>query len=747
MGGQSQSGGTKTYNAAPMEQLIAILKHYWGYDTFRPLQREAMASVMAHRDSVVVLPTGGGKSLCYQAPALALPGTAVVVSPLIALMKDQVDGLRLNGVSSAYLNSSLSPSERGDVERRLLAGDLKLLYVAPERLVTPPFMELLRQVNLSFIAVDEAHCISAWGHDFRPEYRALRVLRETFPNLGIHGYTATATRHVRDDIATQLDLREPEMLVGDFDRPNLTYRVQRRTDVYRQVEAILKAHEGDAGIVYCIRRADVDDLCGALRAKGYRVLPYHAGLGDDERKRHQDAFLREEVDTVVATVAFGMGIDKSNVRYVIHAGMPKSLEHYQQETGRAGRDGLEAECTLLFSGTDYQVWKHFLRDSDPEARRVAQTKLDDMLGFCAGVTCRHKALVNYFGQAYEKAHCRACDLCMDEVELVEDPYTITAKILSCVVRLKEMFGADHTASVLVGAREARILQRRHDRLSTFGIMKEHSKREVRDWLEQLVEQGFLEKAGEYNTLRLTMSGRQALRGEVTPRLLKPATKHASPSKCVETSWAGVDRELFEALRTLRRTIAEERQVPAYVVFSDAALRDMARKRPTSREALLHISGVGRKKCADYGNAFIKVISQYSKVNPDDVRLVPDSADEGGSLPAGTFGNAPPRAGKRKAASAKETAFAMFAQGRDIDSVAQHVRRAVSTVSGYLEEYLEAVQADGPEPWVDQETFARVCKVADALETDRLRPIYDALQGDVGFDAIRFSIICRRNAGV
>ncbi len=738
-----------------MESIQTILKKYWGYDSFRPLQEDAVRCVVEGRDSVVVLPTGGGKSLCYQAPAVAMDGTAIVVSPLISLMKDQVDALRANGVAAAYLNSSLSPPEREEVEERLRAGRLKMLYVAPERLMMEGFLDQLREVSVSFFAIDEAHCISVWGHDFRPEYRELRALRTAFPGAGVHAYTATATEQVRGDIAEQLGLENASFLVGNFDRPNLAYRLQRRTDTLRQIAEILDRHPSESGIVYCIRRAEVDETAGALRAKGYRVVAYHAGMDDGARHRAQEAFLQDEADTVVATVAFGMGIDKSNVRYVIHAGMPKSLEHYQQETGRAGRDGLEAECTLLFSGVDYHIWKNFLRESDPDARRIAQQKLDDMMNFCSGVTCRHRALVNYFGQEYDKDNCGACDLCLNEVDLVEDPATLTAKILSCVVRLKETFGADYTASVLVGAQEARIFQRRHNELSTYALLKEHSKKEVRDWVEQLVEQGFLEKAGDYNVLRLTAKGRLGLRGEEVPRLLKPAKRHVA-AKAATESWEGVDRDLFETLRTLRRRIADEQGVPAYVVFNDATLREMARKRPRNRAELLRIGGVGSKKCADYGTAFLRALAEHDKAHPHDTSVVEeddeppveplptvrrdDTARESGN----GYGRGTATASARRGAGAKDAAFGLFAQGHAVEDVARQLGRSLTTTVKYLEEYVTRERLSSPEPWVDEAVFQRVCEAVDRVGVDRLRPVYDALQGEVGYDDIRLCLTCLRN---
>src|SRR5512139_102402 len=382
----------------------------WGYDTLLPLQEEAIDAVLARRDSIVVLPTGGGKSLCYQAPAASIGTLAVVVSPLISLMKDQVDGLSAAGVPAAFLNSSLTAEERRAVEAGVARGRHRLLYVAPERLVLPTCLGLLRRAGVAFFAIDEAHCISQWGHDFRPEYRQLRALREAFPDVAIHAFTATATPRVRADIATELALRDPAILVGSFDRPNLVYRVRQRTDRLRQVTEALERHRGEAGIVYCIRRAEVDQLAEALRRRGFRAVAYHAGLADAERKHAQDEFITERADVVVATVAFGMGIDRSDVRFVIHAGMPKSIEHYQQEAGRAGRDGLPAECLLLYSGGDFGLWRSILMAEGLPAPG-AIPKLGEIYDYCQSGVCRHRFLVEYFGQSHD-GRCGACDVCL-----------------------------------------------------------------------------------------------------------------------------------------------------------------------------------------------------------------------------------------------------------------------------------------------------------------------------------------------
>jgi ATP-dependent DNA helicase RecQ len=720
-------------------QLLEAMRRYWGYDSFLPLQARAMAAAMADRDSVVVLPTGGGKSLCFQAPAVCRDGLALVVSPLISLMKDQVDALRACGVPAAAINSTLTPGERRIIAEQMRRGELKLVYIAPERLLAPRTLDFFKQTPLSLVAIDEAHCISQWGHDFRPEYRGLRILKEVFPRVGVHAYTATASEQVRRDIAEQLGLVNPQMLVGSFDRPNLVFRVRRASNRFADVCRLIEQRRGEAGIVYCISRKEVDRTAEALASMGYRAVPYHAGLTDDERHRNQEAFLEEKADVVVATVAFGMGIDKSNVRYVIHAGMPKSLEHYVQESGRAGRDGLEADCLLLYSGRDTMVWRDLIKKGDNAAAAGALESLTAMEQFCGSVTCRHRAIVAYFGQELEAENCGACDVCLGELDLVDDAVVLSQKILSCVLRLEQRFGADYTAKVLAGSSEARILELGHDRLSTYGLLSEHPASVIREWIEQLTAQGYLAKAGEYNTLELTEAGRDLLKGQGAPRLLKPAassSERRSRSATSEDSWEGVDRGLFESLRTLRTKLANERGVPPYVVFGDAALRDMARRRPSSLDGFLEVRGVGDQKRTDYGQAFIEAIANYCQANG--VAMDVDVGPVGGKP-----GRAPrPDAAGPNASTAM--AFVHFRRGASIEEVMQLMGRARSTVTRYLIEYLQFEGVMDPAPWLAPSVLARVESAVESVGAIGLKPVFEHLNGEISYDHIRIALAVLAN---
>jgi ATP-dependent DNA helicase RecQ len=626
----SRPPGADTLRGQYDADLLDVLHRIWGFSDFRPLQREAMHAVLDGRDSVLVLPTGGGKSLCFQAPAVveARPdaprsagetrrGFALVVSPLISLMKDQVDGLRVDGVSASFLNSTQTTEERDAVVASLRDDRCRLLYVSPERLVgegSQGFRRLLQQWGLRFIAIDEAHCISQWGHDFRPEYRQMGRLRDDFPKASLHAFTATATERVRRDIVTELRLTDPLVLVGSFDRPNLTYRVLRRGNLHQQIERVLARHDGEAGIIYCSSRREVEALAEWLRGEGHQAVPYHAGLSDRVRATHQEDFLDERADIVVATVAFGMGIDRSNVRFVIHAGAPRSPEHYQQESGRAGRDGLPAECVLIYSGSDFVRWRQML-EANGELTESARELLRGMERYAAGTRCRHRALVEYFGEKYSRDSCGNCDWCLTELDEVADSTVVAQKILSCVARVKQTWGVGHVSDVLLGRASEKVIAANHHALSTFGLLKHESGVSVRGYIEQLIAEGLLVREGEpYPVLRLTTTGASLLKGVggcVLYRELQPArTKKGSRARTAVSF--GADPELFNVLRDVRLRLARQRGVPPYVIFHDTTLQQMADRRPSTIDDLYGIYGIGAKKAADFGDAFLDAIRTFRR---------------------------------------------------------------------------------------------------------------------------------------
>ena len=602
--------------------LQELLKRAFGFDAFRPFQREIMEDSLAGRDVFALLPTGGGKSLCYQLPALIRPGLTVVVSPLIALMKDQVDALEVMGIPATLLNSSL---EAGESERRreqLERGVYRLLYVAPERLMLPGLLRDLRRWNVSLIAVDEAHCISEWGHDFRPEYRRLAELREALPETPILALTATATERVREDIIRQLRLAQPSVYVAGFNRPNLTYRVVAKHRAYEQVRGYAQAHPTDSGLVYCQSRKTAERLAERLNEDGIPSRPYHAGLDASERARNQERFVRDEIRVISATVAFGMGINKPNVRFVIHYDLPRNLEGYYQETGRAGRDGLPAECLLLFGAGDTIKYARFIEErSDIGEQELARRQLQQIVQYAESAHCRRTELLKYFGEGFTGEPCAACDNCLSPRQTFDG--TLSAqKLLSCVYRIREKsgfgVGLAHVVDVLVGASTEKIRRWKHKELSTYGIGAEHARPE---WLaigRELMRLGFLSQtAAKFSVVELTPEGRAVLQ-QRTPvtlsrRIAPPpsstrSTSSSAPSGGGESS--RYDEALFERLRRLRRTIADERRVPPYIVFSDVSLRQMARDLPSDEPAFLRISGVGEKKLRDFGQRFLAEITRH-----------------------------------------------------------------------------------------------------------------------------------------
>ncbi|MFC3913542.1 ATP-dependent DNA helicase RecQ [Pseudaeromonas sharmana] len=603
--------------AASAPTPLQVLREVFGYQEFRPGQQQVVQQVISGCDGLVIMPTGGGKSLCYQIPALVRPGLAVIVSPLIALMKDQVDSLRANGVAAAALHSALSREEQFDLYSALAKGDLKLLYVSPERLLLPDFLERLADWRLSLVAIDEAHCISQWGHDFRPEYAQLGCLKQRFPQIPLVALTATADDATRQDILARLGLQQPFIHLASFDRPNIRYSLIDKYKPNEQLVSYLDRQPGQCGIVYCTSRSRTEEVARFLRARNIRAACYHAGLPAAERNSVQEAFLRDDIDIVVATVAFGMGIDKPNVRFVVHYDLPKNIESYYQETGRAGRDGLSAEALLLYDPADTERLRRMLdsgEQNNPDQLRIEQFKLNLMAAFAEAQTCRRQVLLNYFGE-YQSEPCGNCDICLDPPRTY-DGSEDARKALSCVYRVGQRFGIGYVIEVLRGAQNQRVREQGHDKLSTFGIGKDRSHEHWLSVFRQLIHMGLLtQNITRHLTLQLTEAARPVLRGEQALQLAVPRLEVISSRKgrSREREVGGdYDTALFRALRKLRKQIAEEDEVPPYVVFNDASLVEMARHQPCDEDELLEINGVGHRKLERYGEQFLDCIREHCR---------------------------------------------------------------------------------------------------------------------------------------
>ncbi|PYJ21390.1 MAG: DNA helicase RecQ [Verrucomicrobia bacterium] len=593
------------------------LKQHFGYSDFRPLQEAIIQDALAGRDVFVLMPTGGGKSLCFQLPALMRDGLTIVVSPLISLMKDQVDALQTSGIAATFLNSTLDRQEATARWRGLHRGEYRLLYVAPERLMLDTFLERALNWNIAQIAIDEAHCISEWGHDFRPEYRELKKLRTHFPDVPVIALTATATERVRVDIVKQLKLREPRCYVASFNRPNLSYRVVPKSAPYEQLLAFIRSRPNESGIVYCASRKSTDSLARNLNEDGLSAKPYHAGLTAAERTKNQELFLRDDVRVITATIAFGMGINKPNVRFVVHYDLPKNLESYYQETGRAGRDGLPSECVLLFSASDVVKQLHFMDEKSEDEARIAREQLRQMVHYAETRECRRATLLRYFGEQYANPSCESCDNCLTPRETFDG--TVPAqKFLSCVHRIHAKsgfgFGPNHIVEVLTGADTQAIRQRRHNELSTYGIGRDLKRDAWQAMGRELLRLGLVDCApGKFATLSLTSAGLETLRKR-SPITLTKHIDVAEKAARTRTGAIECDEALFECLRVLRRKLADERDVPAYVIFSDVSLREMARSYPTTAGAFRRIPGVGEQKLKDFAEPFLNEIRHYLATN-------------------------------------------------------------------------------------------------------------------------------------
>jgi ATP-dependent DNA helicase RecQ len=598
-----------------------VLNRVFGFAAFRPPQEEIVEHVIAGGDALVLMPTGGGKSLCYQVPSLVREGTGIVISPLIALMQDQVQALRQLDVRAAFLNSTLDGMAASEVENQLTNGELDLLYVAPERLLTSRFLQLLAKSNIALFAIDEAHCVSQWGHDFRPEYRELTVLHERFPDVPRIALTATADKPTQQEIVERLSLADARQFVTSFDRPNICYRMTQKTDAPRQLLEFLKERTGEAGIVYCMSRKKVEATAEWLSERGYTALPYHAGLEAQTRAHHQQRFIREDGVVIVATIAFGMGIDKPDVRFVAHLDLPKSVESYYQETGRAGRDGLPAEAWLAYGLSDVVSLGQMIESSDAplERKRLERQKLEALFGLCETTQCRRQSLLRYLGENYATA-CGNCDNCIAPAE-TWDATVVSQKALSCVFRTGQRFGAVHLIDVLLGKTTERVMQFNHHTLSVFGIGGELAQTEWRGVYRQLVAMGFLSAdMGGYGGLSLTAASRAVLKGEANvtlrrdapkPKRATSATRSVEKAKRKGAEISAGDEPLWQALRDARTRIAREQGVPPYVIFHDTTLLELLSKRPRNRNEMATISGVGAAKLERYGSAFIEVLESFA----------------------------------------------------------------------------------------------------------------------------------------
>jgi ATP-dependent DNA helicase RecQ len=708
-----------------MNTPISILNETFGYDSFRPLQREVIENVLARRDTLAVMPTGGGKSLCYQIPSLLFDGLTVVVSPLIALMKDQVEQLRAYGVPSLFLNSSLSPQEYQENMDYVKRGEVKLLYVAPETLLTPRILALLSGLKVDCLTIDEAHCISEWGHDFRPEYRQLVEVRRKFPNAVCLALTATATSRVRQDIRATLKFANTNEFVASFNRENLYIEVLPKRDPILQTIEMLDRYKDQSGIIYCFSRKQVDELASYLITRGYSARPYHAGMEDNDRKRNQEAFIRDDAQIIVATIAFGMGINKPNVRFVIHYDLPKSIEGYYQEIGRAGRDGLPAHCLLLYSYADVAKLNYFIDQKEGAERKVAIEHLNAIVRYAEDeTTCRRKPLLNYFGEAYTAENCSNCDNCNSTPTPLTDITIPAQKFLSCVKRADEKFGAGHIVDILLGSKNEKVLRWEHDKLSTYGIGTELTQKQWMHLARQLVSMGYLKQDGEYRTLQLTPKALEALRNRAPIFGVMPEAERLRKDSKKKKEELEYNNALFALLRQKRKEMADEAGVPPYVIFSDRTLVEMAAYYPQSEASLLKISGVGQVKLNQYGEAFLGVITSYCAKH--DLR-------EKEKIVAREKSDA-----NRRYVIVAEA----YNAGETVDELMRKYGVAIGTILDHLARYMAAGNPlrRGEDLHMQSTATAEqqqaVFAAFDELSPMYLKPVYDKLNGALNYDELK-----------
>ncbi len=720
-----------------LDQARAILKNVFGYDEFRPLQSEIIQHVLNKRDALVVMPTGGGKSLCYQIPALIFEGLTVVVSPLISLMKDQVEQMVQSGVAAAVLNSALP----ADVYRQNLQlvkqKKAKLLYLAPEALLKNNMLELLSAVNVECLAIDEAHCISQWGHDFRPEYRRLAEVRKHFPAAVCVALTATATPRVRDDIEASLYMERGREFIASFNRENLYLEILPKDNPQVQTVDFIRQFPDQSGIIYCYSRKQVEDLNAILEAEGFSVRPYHAGLSDHDRHRNQDAFIRDDVQIIVATIAFGMGIDKPNVRFVVHYDLPKNIESYYQEIGRAGRDGLRSHCLLLFSYADVQKIKYFIDRKDVHEKRVAHIHLNALLRYAEAEVCRRLPLLNYFGEAYSVNICNMCDNCRAEKKEKVDLSVEAQKFLSCVKRTDEMFGSVHLIDVLRGSKAKKVIQFGHHKLSTYGIGRNYSKKQWQQLSRQFLHQGLVAQDMDYGSLKLTAKGWDVLKGklQIWGQLeLEDTTPVPDTGEAAKLDDLDYDRQLFEILRQTRKQLADDAGVPPFVIFADKTLVEMATFYPQSADNFLDMHGIGKVKAEKYGAIFMQVIGSYCRDKQIQERF--KKAPPPVAVQSDPASAAPNKATKPRFISVGE----MFAAGQSLDEIMDTFGIQQTTVIGHLVSYLrEGLELPGDKilhaSSLSDDQRERVIDAFDKCGNEYLKPAFDFLNGTVHYDEL------------
>lgn len=708
-----------------------LLKKHFGYDTFRPLQEEIVNNVLDKKDTFVLMPTGGGKSLCFQLPALKFPGITVVISPLIALMKDQVDSLHENGIKAAFLNSTQTPKEQEKIKEKLKNNKIKILYIAPERLALPDFQNFLKTLNISLIAIDEAHCISEWGHDFRPEYRNLKKIKDLFPQIPIITLTATATNKVQEDIVNQLSMQKANKFISSFNRENLNLSVINKKQAFNKLANLLMNYRDKSVIIYCFSRKDTENITDKLNANGFNALPYHAGLTPEARKRHQDLFIKDSANIIVATIAFGMGIDKPDVRLVVHYTYPKTLEGYYQEIGRAGRDGLASECVMFYTYADTRKHEFFIgQNQDEKARLSAQEKLNDVLTYAEGNVCRKKHLLKYFGEDLEEDNCQACDICLSSKEKF-DATLVAQKIISAILRTEERFGKNHIIEVLLGKNTQQIKRHGHNELSVFGIVDDFSHDDLGQIIQSLLDLNLIRKnEGQYPTLAITKQGADFLSKQEKIELIKPKTDTLSGKQYENKADLEYDQELFEVLRNLRKEIAEEQNVPPFVIFGDKSLQEMAYYLPITEEDFSKMHGVGASKLKKFGQKFIKIIKEYKKENnleSKEIIKIVTTTKKSESDPK-------PRFSRPKF---YQKTLELLQKKLPVERIAKNQNIKPGTVINHIEKLLDdEVMIDIEYLKLPKNRFEEIKNAFATCEDEKLKPVFEMLDGKYDYDAIR-----------